>query len=362
MNLAASLWQTALERAGLEHGVEVQRLENTAEATREWDDFVEACPRATFFHLSGWRRVYRRACGYRDWFLAARRDGRLVGVLPLAEVRSRLFGHRLVAAPLAVYGGPAAADPAAEAALEDAACALAERLSVAWLELRRRQDSGRGRPHEDLYVTFRRPLPSDPEAAFAQIPRKQRAMVRKGEAAGLEAVIDDDVDGFWRVYAESVRNLGTPVYARRYFHVLREVFGPRCRVLGVRHRGRAVAAVMSFYFRDEVLPYYGGGTARARSLKANDFMYWSLMRQAVLDGCRVFDYGRSKRDTGAYHFKKNWGFTPQPLHYEYHLLRRREPPRINPLNPRYRLFVAAWRRLPLAVARRLGPWLARGLA
>jgi len=118
---------------------------------------------------------------------------------------------------------------------------------------------------------------------------------------------------------------------------------------------------MSFYFRDEVLPYYGGGTELAREVAGNDFMYWEVMRRACERGLRVFDYGRSKRGTGSFDFKKNWGFEPQPLHYEYRLVRGKRVPEHNPLNPRYRLLIKLWQRLPLALANRIGPHIVKNL-
>jgi len=186
-------------------------------------------------------------------------------------------------------------------------------------------------------------------------------MIRKGIQAGLVSVIDDEVDRFYDVYAESVRNLGTPVFPKRYFRKLKETFGDRCEILVVEHRGEPVAGVMSFYFRDEVLPYYGGGRAVARRLHANDFMYWEVMRRAVERGVRVFDYGRSKKGTGSFRFKTHWGFQPRPLYYEYELIRARKMPDVNPLNPKYRLFIRAWRQLPLPLSKLIGPWLSRSL-
>jgi len=186
-------------------------------------------------------------------------------------------------------------------------------------------------------------------------------MVRKGIDAGLVAGLESGVETLYDCYAESVRNLGTPVFGRRYLEVLNDVFGPECEVLVVRHAGTAVAAVMSFYFRDEVLPYYGGGREHARDLKANDFMYWEVMRRAAARGVRLFDYGRSKLDTGSYAFKKHWGFEPEPLHYEYYLVNGQSMPDLSPANPKYRLFIEGWKRLPMPFATRLGPWLARYL-
>jgi FemAB-related protein (PEP-CTERM system-associated) len=331
------------------------------QACAAWDAFVSVAPEATFFHRAGWAQVIERAFGHRAHYLYAEEQGRITGVLPLVELRSLLFGHALVSTPFCVYGGVAATSAAARAALTEAACALARELGVHYLELRHRTAQNPHWPTKGLYVTFRRPIEGDDERNFAAIPRKQRAMVRKGIDAGLVAEPDTGVDRLHACYAESVRNLGTPVFARRYLETLREVFGPDCEVLVVRHAGTPVAAVMSFYFRDEVLPYYGGGSERARELKANDFMYWEVMRRAAARGARLYDYGRSKVDTGSYSFKKHWGFEPQPLHYEYHLVKARSMPDLSPKNPKYRVFIAGWKRLPLPVAARVGPWLARSL-
>lgn len=331
--------------------------------TRRWDDFVYALPEATFFHLSGWKRVIEKAFGHRTYFFYAQRGKDVVGVLPLAHVRSLLFGNSLVSLPFCVYGGVAAADEEAATLLEKRAAALARELKVDCLELRHRAPRHADWPRkEGLYVTFRKAIDPDPERNMLAIPRKQRAMVRKGIDAGLQAQWDEGVDRLHDAYSQSVRNLGTPVFSKRYFAILREVFGDACDVLTVTApEGQLVASVMSFYFRDEVLPYYGGGTDLARTLKGNDFMYWELMRRACERGCRVFDYGRSKVGTGSYSFKKNWGFEPEPLTYEYMLERATSVPEINPLNPKYRYFIAAWQRLPLGVTRWLGPHLVRNL-
>lgn len=328
---------------------------------RDWDAFVDACPEASFFHKSGWKDVVERALGHPMTYLYAEEAGRVVGVLPLGQVKSLLFGNALISNPFCVYGGVAAETDAARLALEAHAVDLARGLGVDYLELRNRFPHASGRPVKTLYVTFRKALDPDPEKNLAAVPRKQRAMIRKGISAGLSSAIDPGVDRFFDAYAESVRNLGTPVLPRRYFALLKEVFGEACEVLTIEHQGRPVASVMNFYFRDEVLPYYGGGTAEARDLKANDFMYWEVMRRAVERGVKVFDYGRSKEGTGSYRFKTHWGFEPAPLPYEYELVNAKAMPDINPLNPKFRLFVAGWQRLPLPVSKWLGPWLARSL-
>ena len=213
----------------------------------------------------------------------------------------------------------------------------------------------------DLYVTFRKSIEADHDKNLKSIPRKQRAMVRKGIQNGLRSIVHRDVRPLHGIYAESVRNLGTPVFSRRYFALLAEVFAADCDIVTVLDGDNPIAAVMNFYFRDEVLPYYGGGTALARRRAGNDFLYWEVMRRAADRGCHLFDFGRSKLGTGAFDFKKNWGFVPEPLCYRYKLAPGAAIPDHNPLNPKYRYFIAAWKRLPLAVANAIGPSIVRGL-
>ncbi|MBV5274639.1 MAG: FemAB family PEP-CTERM system-associated protein [Lamprocystis purpurea] len=326
-----------------------------------WDAFVAHCAQATFFHRSGWSRVITEGLGQRCRYLLAERNGEIEGILPLAEVRSRLFGHALISTPCCVYGGVAAVSEDARQALILESMRLARRLGVDALEMRNREAVCPEWPTQNLYVTFRRPISEADADNFKSIPRKQRAMVRKAIDAGLSACVTNDLDRFYRIYSESVRNLGTPVFSRRFFAVLINEFHSDTELSVVAASGRDVAAVLSFYFRDEVLPYYGGSQLAARPVKGNDFMYWDLMRRAAARGVRVFDYGRSKVGTGPYHFKKNWGFVPQPLHYEYYLVRSRVIPENNPMNPRYRLLIAAWKWLPLSIANTVGPMLARHL-
>lgn len=321
-----------------------------------------ACPRATFFHRAGWQRIIREVFRHRTYFLYAEAGGEILGVLPLGQVKSRLFGHALTGLPFAVYGGVATLNNEAANALEAEAQRLAQTLGVQHLELRNVQRRHEDWPLQDLYVTFRKPILPTEEANMLAIPRKQRAMVRKGIKNGLSAEIDSNAQRFFALYADNVHRHGTPAMSRRYFQALMNTFGADCEVLTVcAPDGRPVSSVMSFYFRDEVLPYYAGDDEAARDLAANDFKYWELMRRACGRGLQVFDYGRSKQGTGSYAFKKNWGFEPTPLHYEYQLYQREAIPQNNPSNAKYKLLIATWRRMPLALANWLGPHIVRHL-
>lgn len=335
--------------------------EFTPAFTRQWDAFVESCPNATFFHLAGWKDVIETAFGHRGYYLLAKSGDEITGVLPLVRIKSWLFGNALISMPFCAYGGVATEDQKARARLEAAACTLAEELKVDYLELRNREARHPDWPTKQLYVTFRKAMEPDPEANMLAIPRKQRAMVRKGIEAGLKGEFDASIDRFYMAYSQSLHSLGTPVFSRAYFNRLQEVFQEKCDILTVTHDGQLVSSVMNFYFRDEVLPYYGGGTRLARQLKGNDFMYWELMRHSCGRGLRVFDYGRSKQGTGSYSFKKNWGFEPSPLYYEYYLVKAKQMPDISPMNPKYQFFINAWKRLPLPVTHVIGPLIARNL-
>jgi FemAB-related protein (PEP-CTERM system-associated) len=332
-----------------------------AHQAKRWDEFVSLCSETTFFHRAGWQTIIERAFGHKTWFFYAESKGQIQGVLPLAEVSSRLFGHSLSSLPFCVYGGIAAISEPGRRALDQAAQALASQLNVDYLEYRNLEASHPQWPTKDLYVTFRKEIAPEVEENMNAIPRKQRAMVRKGIKAGLESVIDEDTSRFFLAYSASVHRLGTPVFSKNYFRLLKEVFAEDCELMIIEKDGRIISGVMSFYIRDDVLPYYGGGTHEARESAGNDFMYWELMRRACERGYKTFDFGRSKRNTGSFDFKKNWGFEPQPLHYEYQLYGAEAVPDHNPLNPKYQLFIKAWRKLPLPLANLIGPHIVKNL-
>ncbi|HEU4960265.1 MAG TPA: FemAB family XrtA/PEP-CTERM system-associated protein [Sphingomonas sp.] len=329
------------------------------------DGFVREHRDATPFHLTGWSLGVARGCGQRPHYLLAEQSGALAGVLPLTELRSPLFGSALVSSGFAVDGGVLAHDEAATAALIAAAWELAQRLGCPTLELRGGPAPGTGwQLDEETYCGFARPLAADDEAELKAIPRKQRAEVRK--ALGNDLTVETgrgerDLAAHYAVYAESVRNLGTPVFPRALFREVVAALGGEVDVLTVRHAGAPVASVLSIYFNKTVYPYWGGGSFPARALRANDLMYFALMRHARARGCARFDFGRSKAGTGPAAFKKNWGFEPHPLAYAVRTAEGAAPRQVNPASPRYRLQVAAWKKLPLWLANRLGPPIARGL-
>ncbi len=322
------------------------------------DAFIREAAGATPFHLSGWSRAVADGTGQRAYYLVAESaGGTLIGVLPLTAMRSPLFGKALVSAAFAVDGGVLGEGGEALAA---AAWALAGRLGCPSVELRGGVLPEGWAVDAASYLGFVRDLAPDDDAQLLAIPRKQRAEVRKSLDADLTVtagIATSDLADQYRVYAESVRNLGTPVFPARLFRAVAAALDSD--VLTVRHRGTPIASVLSLYLNGTVYPYWGGGTTAARTLRANDRMYYALMQHARERGCTRFDFGRSKTGTGAAAFKKNWGFEPVPRLYA---TRQEGAARVvNPLNPKYALLVRSWKRLPLPVANLIGPWIARGL-
>ncbi len=342
--------------------VEVHRA--FRERAAERDHFVRVHPRSTFFHQSGWTRFVELVWRHEDAELWALRDGRIVGVLPLM-LCSGLFGRRrLVSQPYAVYGGPLGEDATVERALVAEANRLAQRCKARYVELRCLQDPGLELSGTDLYWTFMRELPDDPSQVLARMPKKARAEARKArERYGLELS-----EGSWyledlcRLFLSNKHDLGSPGLPIEHFSGLLREFGSDVYVHLVRKGRTPLAAVMSFGFRDTLIAYYAGtanGADRDRS--ASNFMYLALQEWAVTKGFKVFDFCRSRANSGAFHFKCHQGFEPIQLHYRFLLLGSSSVPEFNPSNPRTAFLRQAWSRLPLWAARALSPPLARYL-
>ena len=351
MNAPFALTSEYVRAADLRQPDEAARIEG----------FVAAMG-GSMFHRPAWLRAVERGTGQRARGLVAEKGGAVTGWLPLSEVHSPVFGRLLASSGFAVEGGVLAEREATAVALCRAAEEYAVRLSCPTVELRGGPAPEGWHARRDSHCGFVALLASDDDAQLLAIPRKQRAEVRKGLENDLEIVIGAsprDRADHYAVYAESVRNLGTPVFPSALFEAVLDALD--ADILTVRHRGKPVASVLSLFHGDAVLPYWGGGTRAARALRANDRMYFELMRHARERGCARFDFGRSKTESGAYFFKKNWGFEPEPLSYSSWTAPGAAQRDADPTSARHAARIALWRMLPLMLANRLGPPIARGL-
>lgn len=314
------------------------------------------------FHRPAWLRAIERGTGQRARGILAEKAGAITGWLPLSEIHSPVFGRLLASSGFAVGGGALALRETTAARLCRAAEEYALRLSCSTVELRGGHSPEGWQMRQDSHSGFAGPILAGDEAQLMAIPRKQRAEVRKGLEADLEITIGIGMrerSEHYAVYAASVRNLGTPVFPRSLFDAVLDELD--ADILTVHHHRVPVASVLSLYHGDAVLPYWGGGTQAARSLRANDRMYFELMRHARMQGCERFDFGRSKTGSGAFYFKKNWGFEPEPLSYSSWVAPGSTRRDADPTSERHAARIALWRRLPLPLANRLGPRIARGL-
>jgi len=279
----------------------------------------------------------------------------MVGLLPMFQVDSLLVGRVLVSIPYATYGGIIADDDQAARALLSAATDIARQRSVRYVELRHREPNDFDLPRIERYDTFRKALPDDPEAILPSLPRKARAAARKGLSLTQVEFGPHLLDAIYDLYALNLRRLGSPNFRKSLFEALAAEYGDDCVCLVVRHQGRAVAGVVSYVFRDEIVPYFSGATPQAGALCANNAMYLRLMEYAVRRGLRWFDFNRTRRDnTGPHAFKRHQGFAPSPLHYQIILNRADELPNLSPSNKKYALAGRVWSKLPLWFTRAAG--------
>lgn len=331
-----------------------------AAAMARIDAFVLGRPEGQVFQRPAWLKAVTRGCGQDGFFLIAEERGRLTGVVPVTHMRSLLFGKALVSSGFGVGGGILGSD--------DAAVAIAAELwrqatadGIASVELRGGTGPGVGWVvQEGAHANFARDLAVSDEAELLAVPRKQRAEVRRAIGFGLDVEIGRgkrDRDAHYKVYAASVHNLGTPVFPRRLFEAMLDGFGDDAEILTIRREGVALASVLSLRHAGTIMPYWGGGTTEARTWRANDAMYWELMNHARRTGCTRLDFGRSKVGSGAFAFKKNWGFEPEPMRYWV----RGDKPAVSPVDPKYQRKIELWKKLPLPVANFVGPFISRGL-
>ncbi|OZA93641.1 MAG: FemAB [Erythrobacter sp. 34-65-8] len=319
----------------------------------------------TAFHRPAWLRAVERGTGQRALGLVAEKCGILTGWLPLTEVHSPLFGRALVSSGFAVAGGPLAETEKTSRALCRLAAELAARNTCASVELRGGDAPPDWAVTRDKHCGFAADLADTDEAQLLAIPRKQRAEVRKSLELDLAVSVgtsEEDRAAHYSVYAQSVRNLGTPVFPRSLFDAVLDQFGDQADILTVRYQGVPVASVLSLYHGGAVMPYWGGGTFSARALRANERMYYELMLHARRRGYDRFDFGRSKNGSGPYSYKKNWGFVPEPLSYASWTAPGLRPRNIDPTSDTYSARIELWKKLPLPLANLLGPPIARGLA
>lgn len=342
---------------------EVQITDGADVPGQQWDAYVESHPDATPYHQAAWLRVIGRAFGHETRWISAEREGRVTGVLPLVVFRSRLFGRFVVSLPFVNYGGVLASDPASTRLLIDRAITIARASEAAHLELRHT-----GRVDERLVerthkVAMVLPLAREPAEQWQRLDRKVRNLVRKAEREGVTSSVGGPelVDDFYDVFATSMRDLGTPVYPRRFFHQVLHTFPESTRVYRVVVSDRTVGASIVVQHRDHVEVPWASTLRDYHRVSANMLLYWTMLGSSIERGAKTFDFGRSTRGGGTFRFKQQWGAEPRPLVWEYWLPAGRAMPDLSPDNPRFRRVIQLWKHLPVALTRTIGPAIVRNI-
>ena len=328
-----------------------------------WDAFVADEPGASVYHGYAWRRLVHSVFGHQTLYFAAREGAKIVGVLPLVRLKSRLFGDFLVSVPYFNYGGVIARSSQACAELLRHAEQAAQLMGVSHIELRHTEAGQLTWPARTDKVVMLLKLPATPEALRQSLPSKLRSQIKRPLREGVTCTFggEESLAAFYDVFAENMRDLGTPVYPRRFFQAILQTLGERARIAIVRLKDAPVAAALLITHRGTTEIPWASSLRRVNGIGVNMYLYWSVLEFAVKQGSAVFDFGRSTLDSGTYRFKKQWGAEPLQLHWHYWLKSGGELPRLNPSNPKYRLAVAAWQKLPLPVANWLGPHLVKNL-
>ena len=336
---------------------------NREEDGQLWQQFVESRPEADNYHQWGWKQVIERSFGWPTYYLMAESDGRIRGILPLVWQRSWAFGSFLTSLPFLNGGGVVAEDKEAEDALLQEAIALAQSLAARHLELRHRRDHQLGLPARTNKVAVVQPVGPDAEYLFRSLRPRVRTKIRKAEKSGLTAefVGRDGLDDFYGVFAENMRDLGTPVYSRDFFLEILRALPTQAHICVIRHQGKPVAASLLTGYRDTLEAGWIASVHKYLELGPNVFLYWKMLCFAGERRYRILDFGRSTIGSGTHRFKMQFGSQEVALHWDYWLQDASGLPQLNPENPRYRLAIWLWRKLPVGVTKLAGPRIVRWL-
>ena len=329
----------------------------------QWDAYVGKHPDGTIDHAWRWQEIFRSVFGHSSRYLAASRDGEVVGVLPLVMFRSRLFGRFITSVPFLNYGGVLADDADVRDALIAHARDIAREFGASHVELRHVARQAQTLPFRQHKLQLTRDLPATSDALWNDLDKKVRNLVRKAQKAELTTETGgvELVDAFYTVFAENMRDLGTPVYSRALFTETLRRFPQSASVHVVRLGPVPVAASITLRHNATALVPWASSLRDYRQHAPNMLLYWAMLEHAIATGARRFDFGRSSPDSGTHQFKVQWGASERPLHWEYVLLTRDSPPDQGPQNPRFARVIETWKRLPLWLTKLVGPHIVRNI-
>lgn len=330
----------------------------------EWNGFVNSQSAATNYHLFEWREVVETSFGHAAHYLATRNEqGALVGILPLVHMQSRLFGNFLVSLPFFNYGGLLCSDPEAASCLLAEAGKIMALTGASHVELRHRGWQLENAPAKTGKVTMLLELAADVDSQWTAFNAKLRNQVRKAEKSGLQTVVGgvELLEGFYGVFCRNMRDLGTPVYGKALFRNVLEQFPQSTRIISVLYQDTVIASGIASWYRGNMEIPWASSNRDYKALCPNNILYWKAISFAIESGFTTFDFGRSTPDEGTYKFKQQWGAKPLQLYWQYLLREGESLPEMNNKNPKYRVAISIWQKLPVALTRIIGPGIVRSI-
>ena len=330
---------------------------------KSWNAYVRKNQSATIYHLAEWRDLIKNTFGHDGYYLyASDTNNNIKGVLPLIRLKSRLFGDFLVSMPYFNYGGAIADHPDIEKILMAAANQHATELNVSHIEYR--DDVARADyPARTDKVNMILALPPSKEELWNNFTPKLRAQIKRPqrEKPEIQHGSIDLLDDFYDVFARNMRDLGTPVYSKSFFHNILMSFPEQSSVLTIRLEGKPVAAAFLIGYGNSLEIPWASTIRSVNHLSINMLMYWEVLGFAIEKNYKYFDFGRSSKEAGTYLFKKQWGALPKQSYWHYWHAQGKEIPSLNPSNPKFSLAINVWKRLPLALTKLLGPMIVKNL-
>lgn len=327
-----------------------------------WDQFVASHPGGTIFHSTVWQNILLKSYGPVFWHIAVKTGETILGIVSLYSVAGLSGKKKLYSLPYSAYGGMLSTSTEVSQQLKEECLALAKKENAGMVVLRNTLSNGLELPTSDLNVKFSKALPSTESACLESIPRKSRATVRKSLSTfNLTYEVNQDWELLWHLAAVNLKKLGTPTFPKKFYRAIMETMGKDVDILFVKYQGKAICGVMTFYFKNVCNPYFSGSLGEYNFTGANNYMYYALMCHGLTRGCTEFDFGKSRRGSGSFDFKKNMGFEPSTLPFQYIFNTQSELPTFNPSNPKLALFLKAWSMQPLWTSKIIGPLLNRYL-
>lgn len=341
--------------------IQIRLLEE--DKTADWNDYVKQNKAASLYHLNEWRNIIMMSFGHPSYYLYAHDTGdNIVGILPLIRLQSRLFGDFLVSVPYFNYGGAVADTPEIERYLIEHANNLAQKLGVQHIEFRddlERQEM----PARTNKVNMMLALPNNIQDLWEGFTPKLRAQIRRPQRENPDVHLGhlNLLDDFYRVFSINMRDLGTPVYHKSFFSNILSTFPENSHILVIKHQGKTVSAAFLVGYKDTLEIPWASSLRKVNHMSMNMMMYWEVLKFAIRNDFRYFDFGRSSKNAGTFRFKQQWGAIPKPLYWHYWLRDGNNMPLMNPTNPKYALMINIWKRLPISLTKWIGPSIVKNL-